>query len=82
MSSFSAVFSNTYHTTTTNEFSRIIAAAVINKRFCSLLLNNPAQALSSGYGGETFHLQAKEREKLSAIQASSLSEFAAELAYL
>lgn len=80
MSSFSAVFSNSYSKTNTNEYSRIIAAAVINQRFCRMLLNNPGQALTNGYGGETFHLKADEHERVSAIHASSLSEFAAQLA--
>jgi len=82
MSSFSAVFSNSYSNTTSTELSRILAAAVVNKRFCSMLLANPVQALTRGYGGESFNLKADEREKLSAIRASSLSEFAAELAHL
>ncbi len=47
-----------------------------------MLLANPVQALTRGYGGESFNLKADEREKLSAIRASSLSEFAAELAHL
>jgi hypothetical protein len=81
MSSFSAVFSNSYSNTTSNELSRILAAAVVNKRFCSMLLANPAQALTRGYGGESFNLKTEERERLSSIHASSLSEFAAELAH-
>jgi hypothetical protein len=82
MSSFSAVFTNSYSKTSANEYSRIIAAAVVNKKFCKMLLNNPAQALSNGYGGESFHLKADERERLSAIRANTLSDFAAQMAYL
>ncbi|MEN6436684.1 MAG: hypothetical protein ABFD14_07710 [Anaerolineaceae bacterium] len=82
MSSFSAIFSNSYAKTSANEYSRIISAAVVNQKFCKMLLSNPAQALSSGYGGESFHLKAEERERLSAIHASTLSDFAAQLAYL
>ena len=46
-----------------------------------MLLANPAQALTRGYGGESFNLKADERERLSSIHASTLSEFAAELAH-
>ena len=41
------------------EFSRLISAAVVNQRFCNLLLINPMIALSTGYNGESFHLTAE-----------------------
>jgi hypothetical protein len=61
------------------EISRILTAAVINESFRKLLLANPDKALSSGYRGEPFHLAKEERIRLSAIRASSLAEFAAQI---
>jgi hypothetical protein len=62
------------------EFSRLLSAAVINGHFCSMLLCDPASAAKRGYEGERFTFDRKEMEKLCAIHANSLKEFAAELA--
>ena len=56
--------------------SRIITAAVVNRGFCSLLLTNPEKAISSGYNGESFRLDGREKELILSIQASSLADFA------
>jgi len=64
----------------TPEISRLLSAAVINRQFRSMLLRNPASAAESGYKGESFCFDHKEKEKLSAIHASSLREFATLLA--
>ncbi len=61
------------------EYSRLIAAAVVNKQFRKKLLENPALALASGYGGEDFHLGGEERARVTAIRAASLPEFARQL---
>lgn len=61
------------------EISRILTAAVINENFRKLLLANPDQALTKGYRGEPFHLAKEDRTRLSAIRASSLAEFAAQI---
>ncbi|MCD4672302.1 MAG: hypothetical protein K8R77_06545 [Anaerolineaceae bacterium] len=61
------------------EHSRLLTAAVVNDRFRKLLLNNPAQALASGYCGEIFHFPPEEKQRVTAIQASSLSDFAEQL---
>lgn len=63
-----------------NELSRVISAAVVNRQFCALLLKNPTAALSTGYSGENFSLAQEERAKLGTIRASSLAEFAAQVA--
>jgi hypothetical protein len=62
------------------EFSRILSAAVVNARFRQALLNNPVQAISSGYWGEKFSLGNEERKQLASIRASSLADFASQLA--
>jgi len=61
------------------EYSRIMTAAVVNERFRKLLLSNPSLALKSGYGGEAFNLETEESERISAIKATSLAEFARQM---
>jgi len=60
-------------------YSRIISAAVINERFCNLLLKDPEKAINSGYSGETFELNLEDKRRLSSIRANSLSDFASKL---
>jgi len=55
---------------------RVLAAAVINRRFCRLLLTNPAVALAVGYRGESFPLSAAEKALFLRIHATTLQEFA------
>jgi hypothetical protein len=62
------------------ELSRLLSAAVINSQFCNMLLNDPVTAAQEGYEDERFCFNHKEMEKLSAIHAASLKDFAAELA--
>lgn len=62
------------------EYSRILSAAVINARFRQALLSNPVQAVTTGYWGEKFQLGSEERKHLASIRASSLAEFATQLA--
>lgn len=59
-----------------NEINRLIAAAVIDRDFCRLLLSNPIRAIGQGYYGEHFQVSAETQEKLGTINAESLSEFA------
>ncbi len=61
------------------EISRLITAAVVNKNFCNLLLNNPAEAIASGYNGESFFLASDEQELIFSIHAVSLADFAMQL---
>lgn len=64
----------------TRGLSRLIAAAVVDKKFRELLLENPAAALESSYGGETFHLTEEEKALILPIrQASSLADFAMQI---
>ncbi|MEN4041059.1 MAG: hypothetical protein ROW39_01855 [Anaerolineaceae bacterium] len=61
------------------ESSRLLTAAVINRRFRQVLLNDPGRALSQGYGGEAFYLRSEEKANIARIQASSLEDFARQL---
>lgn len=61
------------------EVSRLLTAAVVNKRFCKLLLSNPASALASGYNGESFSLEREKKDFIVSIQAKSLADFAKQL---
>jgi len=58
-----------------SELSRLVAAAVTNRRFRQTLLTNPAQALR-GYGSEKFDFTLTERELILSIRATTLEEFA------
>lgn len=56
--------------------SRVFSAAVVNKQFCNMLLEDPDAALKNGYLGETFPLSREERDLIVSIQANSLSDLA------
>jgi len=59
--------------------SRLLAAAVINKKFRDLLLNHPEDALSQGFQGEKFQLSRQDRRRVLAIRARDLADFALQL---
>jgi hypothetical protein len=61
------------------EYSRILTAAIVNEKFCKLLLANPELAIRNGFGGEAFHLAKDETERLSSIHAISLADFAKQI---
>lgn len=61
------------------EISRMLTAALVNRKFCHLLLTDPLLAMRSGYNGETFQLSADELDLLLSIEATSLHDFAAQL---
>jgi hypothetical protein len=65
--------------TNDRELSRLITAAVVNRGFCQMLLENPQRALASGYKGETFSLGSEEQDLISSIRAGTLAEFASQL---
>ncbi len=60
--------------------SRLITAAVINQGFRKLLLSNPEKALITGYNGESFSLNGREKALILSIQATTLADFAIKLA--
>jgi hypothetical protein len=61
------------------EYSRILTAAVVNSHFRQMLLANPAKAIATGFGGEAFSLASDEKKRLSSIKANSLADFARQL---
>jgi len=61
------------------ELNRLVTAAVVSKRFCELLLEDPAEAIADGYAGEAFLLTDEEHDLVLSIQASTLQEFAIKL---
>lgn len=61
------------------DLNRLIAAAVIDREFCALLLTNPLRAIGEGYYGEYFQFSPETQAHISTIKASSLSEFARKL---
>jgi hypothetical protein len=58
------------------ELFRLLAAAVVNPSFGSLLLLDPQAAIDNGLHGETFVLSDAERYSLLSIHADSLAELA------
>jgi hypothetical protein len=63
----------------TREYGRILSAAVISSQFRQLLLSNPTVALAAGFGGEKFQLNNEDRNRLTAIRAINLADFASQL---
>ena len=62
-----------------SEVGRLLAAAVVNRQFRHLLLNDPVQALDMGYQGEEFNFTKNEYDLIFSVQAQSLSELAGQL---
>jgi hypothetical protein len=62
------------------EVSRLLTAAVISHSFRSMLLNDPAKAIAGGYSGERFQMDSAEKHQVTSIHASTLAEFATQLA--
>ena len=56
--------------------SKLFEAAVVNRQFCQLLLNQPETALQQGYLGNSFDLTLEEQSLIVSIQAKSLSDLA------
>jgi hypothetical protein len=57
----------------------LISAAVVSTKFRTLLLTDPANAMDSGYCGQSFSLKPEEKEKILSIHATSLTDFARQL---
>ncbi|MBI1297033.1 hypothetical protein GC175_18930 [bacterium] len=58
------------------EINRLLSAAVINQRFCSLLLSDPLRAIEIGFNGESFSFLHEEKVLLANIKATTLQSFA------
>ena len=66
-------------TQSSSALNRLLVAAVINQKFCHMLLTNPRAALAIGYRGETFALSSEERALVLQIRVTTLQEFAQQL---
>jgi hypothetical protein len=62
------------------EVSRLLTAAVINQSFRRMLLNDSARAIADGYNSERFNMSREETHQVTSIHASTLAEFANQLA--
>jgi hypothetical protein len=56
--------------------SRVFSAAVVNRQFCDMLLEDPYIALKRGYLGEIFSLSREEEDLIVSIRANSLADLA------
>jgi hypothetical protein len=63
-----------------SELGKLVHAALISAGFRELLLGDAAAALAVGYASETFRLTPEEHELVLSIRASSLQDFAMQLA--
>jgi len=70
---------NSRHQEVPREYGRILSAAVISAQFRQLLLSNPGMAVSAGFAGEKFQLDNEDRNRLTAIRATTLADFASQL---
>jgi hypothetical protein len=59
-----------------SDINRLLAAAVVSKSFCALLLSDPVRAIEQGYAGEQFSLSEEEFALILSAQCDSLQEFA------
>jgi hypothetical protein len=62
-----------------DNINRLLAAAVVSRQFCNILLNDPVRAIQEGFAGEQFNLSADEYELIIVIRSSSLTDFAEQL---
>jgi hypothetical protein len=60
-----------------SEMNRLLAAAVVSRQFCNLLLTNPARAIEEGFAGERFNLSNDEQNFILSLHAASLKELGA-----
>lgn len=62
-----------------SEINRLLAAAVVSRKFCALLLSDPDRAIAQGFAGEQFFLSPDEYNLILFAERSSLQEFARQL---
>jgi hypothetical protein len=61
--------------------SQVFAAAVVNRQFCAMLLQDPSIALQKGYLGQSFSLSKEEQDLITSIRAKSLSDLAKQVSH-
>ena len=59
--------------------NQLLCAALVNQDFCQTLLNNAAEAISTGYLGNKFNLTLAEKDLLLTIHARTLEDFAGQV---
>lgn len=59
-----------------NGLGYLFAAAVVNRQFREMLLNDPEAALRDGYRGQVFELSHEERQQITSVRARSLADLA------
>jgi hypothetical protein len=58
---------------------KLLSAAVVDKRFCNLLLNDPEKAVTDGYMGEAFNICPEELDLVVSIRAANLTDLATQI---
>lgn len=66
----------TSHVHASEGLIRVFSAAVVNRQFQDMLLQDPAIALARGYLGEKFILTKEEHDLVLSIRAKSLPDLA------
>jgi len=61
--------------------SSVFAAAVVNRNFREMLLNEPEKALKQGYLGKSFLLSQEDASLLVSLNAKSLTELAKQVVH-
>ena len=56
--------------------NQLLCAALVDKRFCADLVQNPADAMEKGYRNHSFELSRPEYEMLQLINADNFEDFA------
>lgn len=67
---------NSMHERLNIELSRVVHAAIINRRFRENLLADPVRSIEAGFCGESFYIPRETKDQIRQIKAGSLEEFA------
>lgn len=62
-----------------NGINRLIAAALVDRNFCELLLTRPDEAVEMSYNNEDFYLTPNDKKIVVSIRAVSLADFASQI---
>jgi hypothetical protein len=66
---------NTYLRDIPPGLNRLVAVALVDRRFCQLLLSCPQIAVEQEYNLESFRLTLEEKKIITSITANSLNDF-------
>ena len=73
------VSGQTEYPSSNDEMNRLLCAAVVSKKFCNALINDPEIAVATGYQGESFNLSDEEQSWLFSIRPANLVDLAANM---